>query len=102
MLSLLAAISFSMPMLTTSVQMQCDFKEFSVVFERTTNNHSNFAFTGSGVEIAQFASERTFILEDESVYVLISMSGLIVAVNPATSEAITNNEQVSCYKIARI
>lgn len=102
MLSFLAAISFSVPMLTTAVQMQCDFKEFSVVYERSTNNKTGFAFTGDGSEIAQFASERTFILEDEGVYVLMSKSGLIVAVSPSQSKAITNNEQIDCYKIAGI
>ena len=102
MLSLFTAISFSVPMLTTAVQMQCDFKEFSVVLDRGTNNKVNFAFSGGGPEIAQFASETTFVLEDEGVYVLISKSGLIVAVNPSQSKAITNNEQIDCFKIERI
>jgi hypothetical protein len=91
-----------MPMLTTAVQMQCDFKEFSVVYNRTTNNKSNFAFTGDGAQIKQFATEVTHILEDEGVYVLVSDSGLILAVNPSQSKAITDTEEVQCYKIERV
>lgn len=103
MILFIAQLFVSVAVPTYPVQMQCDFDTFSVVFERTTTNHSNFAFTGEGETITNFFQNRTVTLEDETgIYYLITPTELLLAVDPINSRATTGKQEAECFKIAGI
>ena len=103
MILFIAQLFVSVAVPTYPVQMQCDFDTFSVVFERTATNHSNFAFAGESETITNFFRSQTVTLEDETgVYYLFSPTELLLIVDPVNSRAATGKQEAKCFKIAGI